>query len=174
MSKRMSLATLIERMKEDLDTALMRDPAARNRLEVALTYPGIHAVWSHRIAHFLWRRSLKLPARILAHRSRRRTGVEIHPGATIGRRFFIDHGMGVVIGETTVIGDDVMIYHDVTLGSTGKGTGKRHPTIGNHVTIGSGAKVLGAITVAAHSRIAANRVVTHHMASKQNENFYQI
>ncbi|MFZ9720470.1 MAG: serine O-acetyltransferase EpsC, partial [Candidatus Nanopelagicaceae bacterium] len=118
---------MLNRIIEDLDTALRRDPSARNRLEVALTFPGIHAVWGHRIAHFLWRGRLKLLARIYANWVRTVTGIEIHPAAKIGRRFFIDHGMGVVIGETSVIGDDVMIYHDVTLGSTKYMKGKRHP-----------------------------------------------
>ena len=150
---------MLHRIKEDLDTALRRDPAARHRLEVALTYPGIHAVWGYRISHFLWRRGFKLVARIYSNWIRTVTGIEIHPAAIIGRRFFIDHGMGVVIGETAVIGDDVMIYHDVTLGSRTYKSGKRHPTIGNEVVIGAGARVLGNITVGHGARISANSVV---------------
>jgi serine O-acetyltransferase len=149
---------------EDIDTALAKDPAARNRLEVALAYPGVHALWGHRISHFLWRINLKLLARIHANLVRSSTGIEIHPAAKIGRRFFIDHGMGVVIGATTVIGDDVMIYHNVTLGAKSNvgvtGNDKRHPTIGNNVLIGAGAKVLGNIKIGDGSKIAANSVVT--------------
>jgi serine O-acetyltransferase len=149
---------------EDIDTALAKDPAARNRLEVALAYPGVHALWGHRISHFLWRLNLKLLARIHANLVRSSTGIEIHPAAKIGRRFFIDHGMGVVIGATTVIGDDVMIYHNVTLGAKSNvgvtGNDKRHPTIGNNVLIGAGAKVLGNIKIGDGSKIAANSVVT--------------
>ena len=149
---------------EDIDTALAKDPAARNRLEVALAYPGVHALWGHRISHFLWRINLKLLARIHANLVRSPTGIEIHPAAKIGRRFFIDHGMGVVIGATTVIGDDVMIYHNVTLGAKSNvgvtGNDKRHPTIGNNVLIGAGAKVLGNIKIGDGSKIAANSVVT--------------
>ena len=149
---------------EDIDTALAKDPAARNRLEVALAYPGVHALWGHRISHFLWRINLKLLARIHANLVRSSTGIEIHPAAKIGRRFFVDHGMGVVIGATTVIGDDVMIYHNVTLGAKSNvgvtGNDKRHPTIGNNVLIGAGAKVLGNIKIGDGSKIAANSVVT--------------
>ena len=149
---------------EDIDTARAKDPAARNRLEVALAYPGVHALWGHRISHFLWKINLKLLARIHANLVRSSTGVEIHPAAKIGRRFFIDHGMGVVIGATTVIGDDVMIYHNVTLGARSNvgvtSKDKRHPTIGNNVLIGAGAKVLGNIKIGDGSKIAANSVVT--------------
>jgi len=149
---------------EDIDTALAKDPAARNRLEVALAYPGVHALWGYRISHFLWRINLKLLARIHANLVRSSTGIEIHPAAKIGRRFFIDHGMGVVIGATTVIGDYVMIYHNVTLGAKSNvgvtGKDKRHPTIGNNVLIGAGAKVLGNINIGDGSKIAANSVVT--------------
>ena len=159
---------MIKRILEDLDTALAKDPAARNRLEVALTYPGVHAVWGHRISHFLWKLNLKLLARIHSNLVRSATGIEIHPAATIGRRFFIDHGMGVVIGATTVIGDDVMIYHNVTLGAKSNigvtGKDKRHPTIGDNVLIGAGAAVLGNINIGAGSRIAANSVVTRDIA----------
>ena len=157
---------MFKRIIEDLDTALQRDPAARNRLEVALIYPGVHAIWGHRIAHVLWRRGLKLLARIYANWVRTATGIEIHPGARIGRRFFIDHGMGVVIGETAVVGDDVMIYHDVTLGARSFDNGKRHPTIGNKVVIGAGARVLGNVTVGTGARISANSVVTRDVAER--------
>jgi serine O-acetyltransferase len=165
---------MFARIKEDLHTALVRDPAARNLLEIALTYPGVHAVWHYRIAHLLWRNNFKLLARIFANWSRTVTGIEIHPAATIGRRFFIDHGMGVVIGETTIIGDDVMLYHDVTLGSRGYFKGKRHPTIKNNVIIGSGARVIGNITIGSGSTIGANRVVTQDMITTPVEFIYQI
>ncbi|CAB4790203.1 MAG: serine O-acetyltransferase [Actinobacteria bacterium] len=148
------------RIKEDLDNALTHDPAARNRLEVALTYPGVHAVWGYRISHFLWSINLKLLARIHANAVRFTTGVEIHPAATVGRRFFIDHGMGVVIGATAIIGDDVMMYHDVTLGARANVKGKRHPTIENNVVIGAGAKIIGDITIGHGARISANVVIT--------------
>jgi serine O-acetyltransferase len=155
---------MIKRIVEDIDTALAKDPAARNRLEVLLTYPGLHAAWGHRISHFLWRINLKLIARIHANLVRSTTGIEIHPAAKIGRRLFIDHGMGVVIGATAVIGDDVMIYHNVTLGAKSNigvsGKDKRHPTVGNNVLIGAGAKVLGNINIGDGSKIAANSVVT--------------
>ncbi len=157
---------MFKRIIEDLDTALQRDPAARNRLEVALIYPGVHAIWGHRIAYVLWRRGLKLLARIYANWVRAATGIEIHPGARIGRRFFIDHGMGVVIGETTIVGDDVMIYHDVTLGARTFEHGKRHPTIGDNVVIGAGARVLGNVTVGTGARISANSVVTRDVAER--------
>ena len=151
---------------EDLDNALAHDPAGRNRLEVALAYPGVHAVWGHRISHFLWNRHFKLIARIHSNFIRSATGVEIHPGAKIGRRFFIDHGMGVVIGATTVIGDDVMIYHDVTLGARGGDVGKRHPTIHNDVVIGAGARVLGNVTVGEGSLISANAVISKDLPAR--------
>ena len=151
---------MIKSIIEDIDTALAKDPAARNRLEVLLTYPGLHAVWGHRISHFLWRINLKLIARIHSNLVRSTTGIEIHPAAKIGRRFFIDHGMGVVIGATAVVGDDVMIYHDVTLGAKSGGTGKRHPTIGNNVVIGAGARIIGDITVGDGAKVSANMVVS--------------
>jgi serine O-acetyltransferase len=160
---------VLKRIIEDLDTALRKDPSARNRLEVALTFPGIHAVWGHRIAHILWRSRLKLLARIYANWVRTVTGIEIHPAAKIGRRFFIDHGMGVVIGETAVIGDDVMIYHDVTLGSTKYMKGKRHPTIEKGVVIGAGARVLGPITIGEGARISANSLVVRDVAARTNQ-----
>lgn len=136
-----------------------RDPAARSTLEIILLYPGIRAVRSHRRANWFWNHGFKLIGRAISQRSRRRTGIEIHPGATIGRRLVIDHGMGTVIGETAEVGDDVLIYQGVTLGGTGKETGKRHPTIGDNVLIGCGAKVLGPINVGSGSRIAAGAVV---------------
>ena len=157
---------ILSRIIEDLDNALSHDPAARNRLEVALAYPGVHAIWGHRISHFLWKRKLKLLARIHSNAVRFTTGIEIHPAAVIGRRFFIDHGMGVVIGATSIIGDDVMLYHDVTLGAHGYKRGKRHPTIGNDVIIGAGARVLGNITVGDGSRISANAVVKTSLPPK--------
>ena len=139
--------------------SLEKDPAARYRLEIFLTYPGVHAVWNYRIAHWLWRHRIKLIARMFSNRARRRTGIEIHPAAKIGRRFFIDHGIGVVIGETAEIGDDVMLYHNVTLGARRFATGKRHPTIGNRVTIGAGAKILGPVKIADDARISYNSVI---------------
>jgi serine O-acetyltransferase len=151
---------MISRLLEDLDNALVKDPAARNRLEVALAYPGLHAVWGYRAANFLWRINLKLVARIFSNWVRTATGIEIHPAATIGRRFFIDHGMGVVIGATAIIGDDVMMYHDVTLGARTYVQGKRHPTIENNVVIGAGARVIGDITIGHGARISANVVIT--------------
>jgi serine O-acetyltransferase len=144
---------------EDIQSVLDRDPAARNPLEVLFCYPGLHAIWAHRFSHRLWKSGLKLLARWVSQLMRGITGIEIHPGATIGRKVFIDHGMGVVIGETTEIGDCVTIYHDVTLGGTSLEKTKRHPTIEDHVVIGAGAKVLGAITIGAHSRVGANAVV---------------
>ena len=146
-------------IREDIQSVLDRDPAARNRIEVLFCYPGLHAIWAHRLSHWLWQRGLKLFARWLSQLARGVTGVEIHPGAIIGRKLFIDHGMGVVIGETTEVGDCVTIYHNVTLGGTSLEKTKRHPTIEDHVVIGAGAKVLGAITIGAHSRIGANAVV---------------
>ncbi|GIG26211.1 serine O-acetyltransferase EpsC [Cellulomonas denverensis] len=147
-------------LREDLETARRRDPAARSLVEVALVYPGLHAVWAHRLAHRMWREpGLRLPARLLAHVSRAVTGVEIHPGATIGRRLFIDHGMGVVIGETAVVGDDVVLFHGATLGGKSMRKGKRHPTVGDRVVVGSGAKVLGAVWIGDDAQIGANAVV---------------
>lgn len=151
---------MIERVREDLASARLRDPAARNKAELVLLYSGLHAVWAHRVWHALWRRGLRFIARAGAQLTRALTGIEIHPGATIGRRFFIDHGMGVVIGETAEIGDDVMLYHGVTLGGRTHNTGKRHPTLGDGVAVGAGAKVLGPIHIGAHSVIGANAVVT--------------
>jgi len=145
--------------RRDLQAARDRDPAARSALEIALLYPGVHAIWAHRAAHWLWGRGFRFAGRALSQMARKFTGIEIHPGATIGEGLFIDHGMGVVIGETAVIGEDVTMYHGVTLGGTTSDKGKRHPTIGDRVTIGAGAKILGAIDVAHDSRIGANAVV---------------
>ena len=147
------------RLGETLRAYQARDPAARSRLEIFLLYQGVHAVIYHRIAHFFYKHNLKFLARLVSQWSRFWTGIEIHPGAKIGRRLVIDHGMGIVIGETAEIGDDCLIYHGVTLGGTGKDQGKRHPTIGNNVLIGTGAKVLGPFTVGDNCRIAANSVV---------------
>ena len=146
-------------LRETIEAYKARDPAARSSLEVLLLYPGLKAVRSHRKAHWCYMHNLKFLARWISQASRHRTGIEIHPGATIGKRLVIDHGMGIVIGETAEIGDDCLIYHGVTLGGTGKDVGKRHPTIGNNVLIGTGAKVLGPITVGDGSRVAANAVV---------------
>jgi serine O-acetyltransferase len=145
--------------RDHLDAILARDPAARSRLEVALCYPGLHAVLAHRVAHALWRAGLTTLARFLAHLARWLTGIEIHPGASIGRRLFIDHGMGLVIGETAAIGDDVTLYHGVTLGTVGSGPGKRHPTLRDGVIVGAGASVLGPLEIGAGARIGSNAVV---------------
>lgn len=147
------------RLGETLRAYQARDPAARSRLEIFLLYPGVHAIIFHRVSHWLWRHDLRFLARLNSQLARHMTGIEIHPGAVIGRRFVIDHGMGIVIGETAEIGDDVLLYHGVTLGGTGKDQGKRHPTIGNNVLIACGAKVLGPFKVGDNSRIAANAVV---------------
>ncbi len=146
-------------IKRDINSVLERDPAARSPLEVFLVYSGLHAIWMHRIFHWLWIHNLRFVARWLSQLARIWTGIEIHPGAIIGPGFFIDHGMGVVIGETSEIGADVTLYHGVTLGGTSLEKGKRHPTIGDRVVIGAGAKVLGAITIGEDSRIGANAVV---------------
>lgn len=150
---------MFDRLREDISTFKQRDPAARSALEIFFLYPGLKAIRMHRRANWCYRRRMFFLARWISQRAARKTGIEIHPAATIGRRFFIDHGTGVVIGETTVIGDDVMIYQGVTLGGTGKDTGKRHPTIGNNVMIGAGAKVLGPFKVGDNSNIAAGAVV---------------
>jgi serine O-acetyltransferase len=151
-------------LREDIATARAHDPASRGAIEVFLAYSGLHAVWGHRLAHRLWSIGCRLPARLLSQLLRFLTGIEIHPGATIGRRFFIDHGMGVVIGETAVVGDDVMLYHGVTLGGKarrGSGRGvKRHPTLHDGVTAGAGAKILGDVTIGAWSIVGSNAVVT--------------
>ncbi len=147
-------------IREDLQAARFRDPAARSLLEVALAYPGVHALWVHRLTHRMWQvPGLRLPARLISQLARAMTGVEIHPGATIGRRLFIDHGMGVVIGETAEVGEDVVLFHGVTLGGRSMNRGKRHPTLGDRVVIGAGAKVLGPIYVGADAQVGANAVV---------------
>jgi len=152
---------LLSTLREDLHNARRHDPAARGDLENAVVYSGLHAIWSYRLAHRLWARpALRGAARVLSQLTRFLTGIEIHPGATIGRRFFIDHGMGVVIGETTEIGDDVMLYHGVTLGGRSLEHGKRHPTLGSRVTVGAGAKILGPVVIGDDSAIGANAVVT--------------
>ncbi len=154
------LRRFLDVLIEDLDAARRRDPAARTRAEVALGYPGVHAVWAHRVAHRMWREpALRLPARLLSQLVRALTGIEIHPGAQIGRRLFIDHGMGVVIGETTVIGDDVVLFHGSTLGGKSMRRGKRHPTLGDNVVVGAGAKVLGPVWIGDGVQIGANAVV---------------
>jgi len=156
---------MLKTLREDVRTVLAKDPAARNWLEVVLCYPGFQSLWAHRLAHFFWRRRLRLLARMISQTSRFFTGVEIHPGAVIGRRFFIDHGMGVVIGETSEIGDDVLLYQGVVLGGTTLQKGKRHPTLGNHVVIGSSAVLLGAITIGDKARVGANSVVVKSVPS---------
>ena len=150
---------MFKSLNETLEAYQKRDPAARSKLEIFLLYPGVHATIYHRMAHWCFRHHLKFLARFISQWSRFWTGIEIHPGAKIGRRLVIDHGMGIVIGETAEIGDDCLIYHGVTLGGTGKDSGKRHPTIGNNVLIGNGAKILGPFKVGDNSRIAANSVV---------------
>ncbi len=147
------------RLGETLRAYQARDPASRSRLEIFLLYPGVHAVIFHRVSHWLWRHHLRFLARLNSQLGRHCTGIEIHPGAQLGRRLVMDHGMGIVIGETAEVGDDCLIYHGVTLGGTGKDTGKRHPTIGNNVMIACGAKVLGPFKVGDNARIAANAVV---------------
>jgi serine O-acetyltransferase len=151
--------SLLARIRDDINSVLERDPAARSRLEVFLCYPGLWAVWIHRISHALWGAKLRLPARMLSQVARFYTGVDIHPGATLGRRLFIDHATGVVIGETAIVGDDVTMYQGVTLGGTGKGHGKRHPTVCDGVFIGNNANVLGDITIGENSRVGAGSVV---------------
>ncbi len=146
-------------LKEDIQTVFAKDPAARSMLEVLLCYPGLHAMWYYRTAHFFWQHKLGLMARLISHWGRFFTGIEIHPGAKIGRRFFIDHGSGVVIGETSEIGDDVLIYQGVVLGGTSLDKKKRHPTVGNNVVIGTGAVALGAITIGDGARIGSGSVV---------------
>lgn len=159
MTKLRMWLKVFKNLKYDIQIVLKNDPAARNAFEVLLLYPSIHALINHRIAHKLYKKKHFFLARLLSQISRFFTGIEIHPGATIGKGLFIDHGMGVVIGETAEIGDDVLIYHGVTLGGTGKDTGKRHPTVGNNVVIGCGAKVLGPINIGNNVKIGANSVV---------------
>lgn len=150
---------MFDKWRQDIQAVYDRDPAARSTLEIVLTYPGLHAIWGHRISHWLWTRGLKLLGRVVSHLTRALTGIEIHPGASIGPGFFIDHGMGVVIGETAEIGANVTLYHGVTLGGTSLNKGKRHPTLEDNVVVGAGAKILGAITIGQGSRIGANAVV---------------
>ena len=152
-------------LREAIRAYRERDPAARSSVEVLLCYPGLHAVIWHRLSHGLWRRGLTLPARMSAHLGRFLTGIEIHPAAQIGRRLIIDHGMGVVIGETAEVGDDVYLYHGVTLGGTSSERGKRHPTLGNNVIVGAGAKILGGILIGDGARVGANAVVVQPVAS---------
>ena len=154
---------MFSRMKEDIASVFDRDPAARTTLEILLNYPGLHAIWIHRLSHRLWRANWKLVARVLSTFSRWLTGIEIHPGAKLGRRFFIDHGMGVVIGETSEIGDDVTLYHGVTLGGTSWNAGKRHPTLEDNVVIGAGAQVLGPITIGKGGKVGSNSVVVKNL-----------
>ncbi|MDY6911249.1 MAG: serine O-acetyltransferase [Chloroflexota bacterium] len=150
---------MLKTLSEDIRTVFAKDPAARSWLEVILLYPGLQALWAYRVAHYFWHHHLRLLARMISHTSRFFTGIEIHPGVKIGRRFFIDHGMGVVIGETTEIGDDVLLYQGVVLGGTSLEKAKRHPTLGNHVVVGSAAIVLGPIDIGDGARIGANSVV---------------
>ncbi|MBU0565132.1 MAG: serine O-acetyltransferase [Gammaproteobacteria bacterium] len=154
---------MFERMREDIQSVFHRDPAARNAFEVLTCYPGLHAIWIHRLSHWLWVHEFKWLARMSSNLGRWLTGVEIHPGARIGRRFFIDHGMGIVIGETAEIGDDVTLYHGVTLGGTSWNKGKRHPTLEDGVIVGAGAKILGPFTVGAGAKIGSNAVVTREV-----------
>lgn len=151
---------MFERLREDIQSVFHRDPAARNAFEVLTCYPGMHAIWLHRFSGWLWRNELKWPARMVSNFGRWMTGIEIHPGAKVGRRFFIDHGMGIVIGETAEIGDDVTLYQGVTLGGTSWNKGKRHPTLESGVVVGAGAKVLGPFTVGAGAKVGSNAVVT--------------
>ncbi|WP_438280556.1 serine O-acetyltransferase [Pseudomonas alabamensis] len=151
---------MFERLREDIQSVFHRDPAARNAFEVMTCYPGMHAIWLHRLGHALWIRDFKWLARLVSNFGRWLTGIEIHPGAKVGRRFFIDHGMGIVIGETAEIGDDVTLYQGVTLGGTSWNKGKRHPTLEDGVVVGAGAKVLGPFTVGAGAKIGSNAVVT--------------
>ncbi len=146
-------------IKNDIQSVFERDPAARSLLEVLLCYPGLQSIWGHRVSHWFWKHNMKLVARMISQTTRWWTGIEIHPGAMVGKRFFIDHGMGVVIGETAEIGEDVTMYHGVTLGGVSLEKGKRHPTLENGVVVGAGAKILGNITIGADSRVGANAVV---------------
>jgi len=155
------MITLLKTIKDDFSMVFDRDPAARSKIEIVLCYPGLHALVLYRISHALWTHHLKLIGRLISHFSRWITGIEIHPGAKIGNRFFIDHGMGVVVGETTIIGDDVMLYQGVTLGGTSSSKGKRHPTLENNVVVGAGAIILGPITIGNDSRIGSSSVVIH-------------
>ncbi|HEY5553690.1 MAG TPA: serine O-acetyltransferase EpsC [Cellulomonas sp.] len=156
----MSLRTFWSVLRDDLEVALREDPAARTRFEVAVAYPGVHAVWAYRLAHRMWHQpGLRLPARLLSQATRAATGIEIHPAAKLGHRLFIDHGMGVVIGETAEVGDDVVLFHGATLGGRSMRHGKRHPTLGNRVVVGAGAKILGPVRIGDDAQIGANAVV---------------
>ena len=156
---------MLDRMRRDIRTVLERDPAARSALEVTLCYPGVHAIWLHRPAHWLWRRGFRIPARLLSHVGRFFTGIEIHPAAILGPGLFIDHGMGVVIGETAEVGENVTLLHGVTLGGTSLKKEKRHPTLGNNVVVGAGAGIFGAFTIGSGSRIGAGSVVVREVPS---------
>ncbi|MFZ2625708.1 MAG: serine O-acetyltransferase [Propionibacterium sp.] len=160
-----SIRRILARLDEDLATAKREDPAARSRVEILTCYSGLHAIWAHRLAHRMWIRGprLRFWARLLSQFARFMTGIEIHPGATIGRRFFIDHGMGVVIGETAIVGNDVLMYHQVTLGGRARGHFKRHPTIGDRVLLGAGAKIIGDITIGSDAKIGANALVVKNV-----------
>jgi serine O-acetyltransferase len=157
------MVSFFQSMREDIAAVLDRDPAATSKLEIVLLYSGLHALWWYRIHHWLWTHSLRFPARAISQIARWLTGIEIHPGAVIGRRFFIDHGMGVVIGETSIVGDDVTLFQGVTLGGTGKETGKRHPTLCDNIVVGAGAKILGNITIGENCRIGAGSVVLRNV-----------
>lgn len=158
-SQKKRLFNTISQLYEDAKNIKEKDPAAKSILEVVLLYPGFHIIVSHKVAHFFYRHKLYFLARLISQRARYHTGIEIHPGATIGNRLFIDHGMGIVIGETAIIGDDCTIYHQVTLGGTGKDIGKRHPTIGNNVLVGAGSKIIGAINIGDNVKIGAGAIV---------------
>ncbi len=157
------MTSFFQSVREDVAAVFAADPAARSYLEVLLLYPGLHAVWSHHLSHWLWRHGMRFPARYVSQLARFYTGIEIHPGAELGRRLFIDHGTGTVIGETAIVGDDVTLYQGVTLGGTGKEKGKRHPTLGNNIQVGSGAKLLGNITIGDNCRIGAGSVVLRNV-----------
>lgn len=157
------MTSFFRSVREDVAAVFASDPAARSYLEVLLLYPGLHAVWAHHLSHWLWRHGMRFLARLNSQIARLLTGIEIHPGAEIGRRLFIDHGTGTVIGETAIVGDDVTLYQGVTLGGTGKEKGKRHPTLGNNISIGSGAKLLGNITIGDNCRVGAGSVVLRNV-----------
>jgi serine O-acetyltransferase len=157
------MTSFFHSVREDISAVFASDPAARSYLEVLLLYPGLHAVWMHHLSHWLWLHGMRFLARYVSQISRLFTGIEIHPGAELGRRLFIDHGMGTVIGETAIVGDDVTLYQGVTLGGTGKEKGKRHPTLGNNIAIGSGAKLLGNITIGDNCRVGAGSVVLRNV-----------
>ena len=165
----MNVMSTFGRMRDEINSIMERDPAARTHLEVLLCYPGLWAVWIHRVSHWLWRHHLRLLARVLSQVGRFYTGVDIHPGALIGERLFIDHATGVVIGETAIVGSDVTMYQGVTLGGTGKGHGKRHPTICDHVFIGNNANILGDLTVGENSRVGAGSVVLSDIVYRNGE-----